>query len=116
MRTCLIALAAVAACARGPLQPAAIDTAHDTCANCRMVVSDLRFAAQIVAPGDEPLFFDDIGCLRTYLRTHTRAPGALVFVADHRTGSWIDADRAVYRQAGDSGTPMGSRLVAEVRP
>ena len=31
-------------------------------------VSDLRFAAQLTAPGHEPKFFDDAGCLRDWLK------------------------------------------------
>ncbi len=35
-----------------------------------MAVSSARFASQIVAPGEEPRFFDDLGCLAAYLREH----------------------------------------------
>ena len=37
------------------------------CGYCRMIVSDQRFASQIVAPYEEPRFFDDLGCLARYL-------------------------------------------------
>ena len=81
----LLALAA-AACAGGPPAPAALDTAHESCRFCRMVVSDQRFAAQIVAPREEPLFFDDLGCLQRYVsQAAALPPGAFVYVADHRT-------------------------------
>jgi len=55
---------ALTACTRGPAHPGTLDTRNDACAHCRMAVSDPRFAAQLAAPGEEPRFFDDLGCLR----------------------------------------------------
>ena len=40
---------------------------QDACAHCRMVIVSQATAAQIAAPGEEPRFFDEIGCLRDYL-------------------------------------------------
>lgn len=114
-RLAMLVLVGIAACSRGPLTPVPIDTAHDTCENCRMIVSDARFAAEIVARGEEPLFFDDLGCLQAYQHEHPLPQGAVVFVVDHRTGGWIDAGRAVYSRVSDVTTPMGSRIVAEAR-
>jgi copper chaperone NosL len=77
-----------------------------------MAVSDARFASQLVAPGELPLFFDDIGCLATFLKTGKVPAGATAFVADHRTRAWIRADRAVYARVPGLATPMGSGLLA----
>ena len=41
----------LAACGGGTDGPAPLDTKNDACAWCRMSVSDLRFAAQLTAPG-----------------------------------------------------------------
>lgn len=102
-----------AACARGTPEPAALDTRNERCRSCRMVVSDRRTAAQIVVPGEEPQFFDDLGCLRDRLGRGGPTPAhAAVFVADHRTAEWIRAERAVYGRSATVDTPMGSRLVA----
>jgi copper chaperone NosL len=100
-------------CAAAPPAPAALDPANDACRHCRMAVSDRRFAAQIVARGEEPLFFDDLGCLRDYVAAHPDLPrGAAVFVADHRTREWIDGSRAVFARQPALATPMASGLVA----
>jgi copper chaperone NosL len=108
----LLALA-LAACARGPAQPGPLDTRNDACSHCRMAVSDARFAAQIAAPGEEPMFFDDLGCLRDHLRTRPRLPrGAVAFAADHRTRAWVRASRAVYTRRESVETPMSSHLLA----
>jgi copper chaperone NosL len=108
------ALASLAACAAGgPPPPAPLDTASEACSWCRMTISDQHLAAQIVAPMEEPKFFDDIGCLRDYLATEGRAPeGSAVYVADHRTGSWVPGAAALYTRAEGLDTPMGSHLIA----
>lgn len=115
MRAPLALLLAVtlAACRRGPPAPAPLDTRNDACAHCRMAVSDARFASQVVAPREEPRFFDDLGCLRDWLREHPEQPrGAVAYVADHRTGAWVRAEAAAYARVPGLATPMASELVA----
>jgi copper chaperone NosL len=113
----LAAAAGLVACSSGPPGPAALDTRNDSCQSCRMTVSNPRFAAQLVAPGEEPRFFDDIGCLATYLRQNPSAGrGAVAFVADHRTRAWILATTAVYARVPRLETPMNSHLVAHADP
>ena len=78
-----------------------------------MMVSDGRFAAQLVAPGEEPLFFDDVGCLRDFLRENPeKGAGFTAYVADHRTRAWIRKDQAVYTRVDGLSTPMNSHLIA----
>jgi copper chaperone NosL len=110
----LLALATLlAACGERPPAPARLDTANESCRFCRMAISDQRTAAQLVAPGEEPLFFDDVACLRDFLASGPRIrPGAIVYVADHVTGSWVFADGAVYTRALAVATPMDSHLLA----
>ncbi|HJS58740.1 MAG TPA: hypothetical protein VKA01_11610 [Vicinamibacteria bacterium] len=107
-----LAALAVLTCASGPPQPAPLDTRNEACASCRMAVSDARFAAQLVAPGELPRFFDDIGCLSTFVKAGKAPEGATAFVADHRSREWVRADRAVYTRVPGLETPMGSALVA----
>jgi copper chaperone NosL len=105
------ALAAFA-CGGGSPAPAALVPGQEACAHCRMAVSEPRFAAQLVAPGELPRFFDDVGCLRDHLRASSAPAGAAAFVADHRTREWVDAARASYARVAGLQTPMGSGIVA----
>jgi len=132
-----VAAALLAACAGGPPPPAPLDTRNDACAYCRMAVSERRFAAQVVAPAEEPLFFDDLGCLRSWLGDENEngdrlsfsgesgtlpispttekdnlSPFSIAYVADHRTGEWVPASVAVYTEVPGLETPMGSHLIA----
>ena len=107
------ALLASGSCAGTAPAPAALDPTTELCASCRMPVSDPRLAAQIVAPGEEPRFFDDIGCLRDSLAgNHPLSRHAALYVADHRTKEWIPAARARYTICPGVATPMGSHLLA----
>ncbi len=105
------------ACSGGPVKPGPLDTRNEACAWCRMAVSDARFAAQLAAPGEEPRFFDDVGCLRDYLAA-AREPLSrwTAFVADHRTKEWAPAASAVYTRVDGLATPMSSHVVAHAAP
>ena len=105
-------LGLLAGCRSDMAQPVDVDPIHDWCAQCRMVASDPRLAAEIVAPGAEPLIFDDIGCLRDYLGATPVSTDAIVYVADHRTGQWVRAEDALFMRSATLSTPMGSAIIA----
>jgi copper chaperone NosL len=111
-RRAVVLLLLPLACAAGAPQPAPLDTGNEACASCRMAVSEARFAAQIVAPHETPRFFDDLGCLASYLKAGRAPAGSAVFVADHLSRAWIPAGAAVYTRVPTIATPMGSHLVA----
>jgi len=107
----LLAAAAPFACSGGGSSPAKLDPNTEVCRSCRMPVSDPGLAAQIAAPGEEPKFFDDIGCLRDFLVHAPPSKESVAYVADHRTLKWVRASAAVYTKAAIS-TPMGSHWIA----
>lgn len=114
-RTLALLAAAVlcAGCAGREPAPAELDTGDELCASCRMPVSDPRLAAQIAAPGEEPRFFDDLGCLADEVGRRRPVPeGTVLYVADHRTREWVRADRAVFTHCPTVQTPMGSQVLA----
>jgi copper chaperone NosL len=109
----LAAVSIAAGCGAGAPVPAALDTRNDACAFCRMPVSDPRLAAQLASPGEDARFFDDVGCLRSYLAAARSLPArTAVWVADHETGRWVPAADAVYERCPGVETPMGSHLIA----
>jgi copper chaperone NosL len=93
--------------------PSQVDPRNDACAFCRMPVSNPKLAGQLASPGEEPKFFDDIGCLRDYVAGNPKLPArAAAYVADHETGRWLPASAASYERCPGVETPMGSHLVA----
>ena len=78
-----------------------------------MVISDRRFAAQIAASGYEPLFFDDIECMTSYLKKGVNVPPkSVAYVANYREDGWIPAREAVYFKCAAFATPMNSGIIA----
>jgi copper chaperone NosL len=109
----VLGIALAVGCTQGPPPPAPLDTRNESCGSCRMAVSEARFASQLVAPSEEPKFFDDLGCLASYLRSAKSPPrGMRAYVADHRTKAWVPAADAVYTRVPGLDTPMGSHLIA----
>lgn len=108
----LLAAALLAGCPDAGHGPASLDTRHEQCAFCRMGVSDRRFAAQLTAPGAEPKFFDDVGCLRDWLREPKEKAPWTAWVSDHRTKEFVPAATAVFTKSPTAQTPMNSGILA----
>lgn len=93
---------------------------RDSCDQCRMVLSDPRFVAEIryFPPGKRSRVakFDDIGCAVTWLADKPWASDGKteIWVADHRTKKWIDARAASYVRMQP--TPMDYGLGAQSDP
>lgn len=112
LKTLVLVLGAgMAGCGSDVVGPVEIDLGRDACSHCRMAIVSTATAAQIVAPGEEPRLFDDIGCLRDFVAASRPPADAVVFVADHRTRQWVEARGAVFTKAAID-TPMGSGLMA----
>lgn len=79
------------------------------CDACRMLVSDPRYAAQLLDAEGERSFYDDIGCLTEALDA-LPAPPRGIWVRD-ATGRWIDARGAHYGSSAPS--PMDYGFVPE---
>jgi copper chaperone NosL len=101
----------LAACAPETARPIEPRLGDDGCAQCRMTLVSIRTAAQVAAPGAEPIFFDDLGCLRDYLQARALPADAVVFIADHHGGGWHDAREALLTRTAVR-TPMGSGVIA----
>lgn len=97
------------ACARAPAWPPAaaeLRPGEEACAECRMFVSDPRFAAQRHSHEGTLEWFDDLGCL---LERHV--PLGIdpqgVFVRAFEGGSWLRGDVAIAVRSQEIASPMG---------
>lgn len=101
------ALLLTAAC--GAHGPTPIVYGVDTCAYCRMQISDPRFGAELVTVKGRTLKFDSIECLVAYYTQAAAAHDvASVWVSDLRhPGTLIDATRARFVDLGPGKAPMG---------
>ena len=115
---CALLAAAFAGCSREPSSgPVDIKWDRDTDPRCGMVISDKRFAAQIRDPNRKPWKFDDIGCAMFWLMAQTfseQSPNTEIWVADYRSGAWLDARQAHFLEGKKS--PMGYHYAALAEP
>ncbi len=105
-------LVALTACTAGPPEPIEITLNEENCSFCRMAVSQREFAAQVVTVTGAFDTFDDIGCLRDWIKEHHPPEASGIFVVDYQTGQWIDARTASYVHSKKLPTPMSSGFAA----
>jgi copper chaperone NosL len=86
------------------LRPVEMSPGKFQCGECGMVINDLSFAAQVVAPNGKTWFFDDNGCMAAWLSARSFQESAIIWVNSLDTGGWIDGRRAFYSQTDN--TPM----------
>ena len=100
------------ACGQPVIAPVAVNP-EDMCSMCRMAISEKQYAAEFITKDGEAMKFDDIGCLRDYLKAKVdRSQIAGYFVADYESKKWIKAESAHFVKSAEFATPMGGHLVA----
>lgn len=111
VRRLTIALAfATAACGSGRLEPVPVPLDRASCASCGMLISDRRTAAEAVFAGEDPRFYDDIGCAAS---DRALPPAKTqVYVPSENGTRWIRAEAAYFARVSDLRTPMGYGLAA----
>lgn len=95
------------ACASGP-EP--IRWGVDTCAQCRMVLSDRRFGATWATPV-RSYPFDEVAELERWRRAHPAIEGR-AYVTDGVAGGLVPAEQAVYLASPDLHGPMGGQVMS----
>ena len=97
--------------AKGPV-PIAPD---DACASCRMLISQRRFAAEMLDSDGTIYKFDDIACMMRFAQANGKnSPSVRFYVTDYAGGrDWLDARQAYFvRLRRSSSSPMASGLAA----
>ncbi len=112
--TIILVLLLLTGCKSRPRGPVPIEP-DDTCASCRMAISERRYAAELIDRAGNVYKFDDIACMLRFARAHAiREAAASFYVTDYKTGKdWIDARHSYFAGLTTSvSSPMGSGLVA----
>lgn len=96
-------------------KPATVVIGQDVGAFCGMIISDPRFAAQVVTNTGKAYKFDSIECMVAFLVEGTVAEEDIhsAWVSDYDApGTWLRADEARYLQSAVLRSPMGLNLSA----
>ncbi len=73
--------------------------------DCGMVIDDLTYASQVIAPDGRTWFFHDHGDFVHWLRDKPFEKSAVIWVMSRDTHKWIDGRKAFYTL--NELTPMG---------
>jgi copper chaperone NosL len=96
--------------------PRAIQFGAEECAHCRMLVSENRFASQLVTDRGRSYVFDSIECMAEFLDEAAELPEDRVrslWVTDFaEPGSWVAAEDARFLRSESLRSPMGLNLSA----
>ena len=99
--------------------PRAIAFGRDECANCRMIVSDPRYATELVTAKGRTLAFDSIECLASFVLRNNASPaagrlaiGSLWVSAHVAPNALMPAEQGWFHRDEGSGSPMGKGLAA----
>jgi copper chaperone NosL len=101
-------LAALVGCGGKPLEPEPVPLNQVTCARCGMVVSREADSAEWVARGEDPRFYDDIGCLATDDLPSRDRSARFVHVGSR----WEEAETVFFARPAGASTPMGYGVIA----
>ncbi len=85
---------------------------HDVCYLCKMAISQLEFASEIVTPSGEVYKFDDIGCMIEFTNAKELPEGSVLFVRDFYTKEWVKIEDALFVRSEKIQTPMNYFVVS----
>lgn len=99
----------MAACSTGP-EPISLN--KDDCAFCKMSISDMKFACEVVTEKGRVYKFDDIHCLLGYLKATPDFKGNAYVVPANDEAKLIPAKDAFYVKADAIKSPMEGHTLA----
>lgn len=94
----------VSACSTKNPEPIKLNI--DNCDHCKMTVTDLKFATELITDKGRIYKFDDLKCMVKYNEENS-LKNALYFVPDHNSPeNLIRAEKAIYVKGENVRTPM----------
>ena len=101
----------LAACAKTGVQEIAVG--KDQCDNCKMTISEPKYATQLITEKGRNYKFDDVSCLKDYEVSNAETTvNAAEYVVDFPSGKFIEATTATFIKGGDIKSPMGGNTQA----
>lgn len=83
------------------------------CAQCRMAISEKRYAAEMVGSEGDVIKFDNLDCMVRYVSGRgLKDKAAAWFVMDSDGREWLDARQASFVRSASIPGPMGNGILA----
>jgi copper chaperone NosL len=110
----LLFLVALSACKRSeewPPAPVKIQLGETFCAQCKMIVSDERYGAQLFERGKPVEVFDDYGCF-LMRRGANDSNQRVAYVRSFEDTKWVREEQALFVVSKNISSPMGYGIAA----
>lgn len=105
----IMAIGTFASCTASGPRPVKIN--EDTCAYCKMTVTDPAFAAQLTTDKGRQYIFDDVACMIGFKKENTTVEYAHYYIADFCSPSdFVDMDHVILLQSDSLRSPMGGNM------
>lgn len=112
-KTIIVAMSVLATLSCQKSGPADIVLGKDQCDNCRMTISELGYAAELLTDKGRAYKFDDIMCMNMYESSNPdQAENAKLYVIDYPTGKFLEKEKATLIKGGSIKSPMGGNTQA----
>lgn len=94
--------------------PEAINLNKDDCDNCKMSISDKRFACELVTEKGRAYKFDDLSCMMSYKNENKdKMTHAQFYVNDYLSpNEMLLSDKLTFVEGENVGSPMGGNIAA----
>lgn len=87
---------------------------EEECSHCSMIISEPRFAGQLLTSKGRHFNFDAIECMVAFIESETTEKGDIhsIWVPGFNNEAWIPADEAHYLRSDNLQSPMSMNLSA----
>ncbi len=93
--------------------PQDFDLGKDQCDNCRMTITEQKYATQLITQKGRAYKFDDIMCMNMYESSNPdKATNAKTYVIDFPSGKFLEKAKATFIKGGSIKSPMGGNTQA----
>lgn len=97
------------------VKPEPIKYGTDSCANCKMGISDLKFGSEIVTKKGKVYKFDDVGCMVQFLKKGTIAQNDIAYslvINYEKQHDLLDVNKASFVVSEEIRSPMNFNTAA----
>ena len=93
-------------------KPIPIERNKDVCEYCKMVISDLKFASEVITKKGKVYKFDDFNCLRNFYKLHKDEIKFVYFVPYEDEKKLVISDKVIILKSEKIRGPMGGNYIA----
>lgn len=97
----------------GTTGPQPIKINKDTCAYCKMTITNPNYAAQLTTKKGRYYLFDDIVCMADFKKSNTDIEYDIFYTSDFsRPTDFIDVEKALFLHSDSLRSPMAGNIAA----